>query len=239
MKQLLAKKRRYPGTDGGRDALSDKDVRLLNRVLAGVGAGGGGGTPAAAAAAATAEAAAEAAATTTKTNVTRRRFVRVPSWVDDPKRFDQHGRLRTVPPLPPCLHSVKSRADVFLLEEGWRDLSVSSSSSIFASACPLPRGGQVALAEEGAPVDLSIIVAFRNRAIEVISSLCHIILGVREGVESIEILLLDMASSRSQAIEVLNFVRFVVEHLGLRVRLFKFSVADPYVRQKKLATRRP
>ena len=72
-------------------------------------------------------------------------------------------------------------------------------------------------------MDLSIIVAFRNRAIEVISSLCHIILGVREGVESIEILLLDMASSRSQAIEVLNFVRFVVEHLGLRVRLFKFS----------------
>jgi hypothetical protein len=123
-------------------------------------------------------------------NLTRAQFVNVPDWIYHPP----------VPPSP-CLFSPKTGFNVYLFEDGWRDAALAEAGG---TACPHPEGGQLPMSNSstssvvggggGAAVpQVSVVLAFRNAATDTIRALLSIIQNAAQ-VESIEVLLLDIAS---------------------------------------------
>jgi len=128
-------------------------------------------------------------------NFTRSHFITIPSWVTaGPSGADAH-------PPPPCLFAVKTKFNVYLFEDGWRDAAPAAAAAFGANGggsaqCPSPVGGQLPMpsSQDNAAVpEVSVVLAFRNMATETIRALLSIVHNARD-VASIEILLLDIAS---------------------------------------------
>lgn len=115
-------------------------------------------------------------------NFTTGVFITIPDWIT-------HDPEAGIPP-PPCLYAKQTGYNVYLFEEGWRDASAVEEGS--STQCPLPKGGQLPLSKEEIP-QISIILAFRNMASDTIRSIISILNCARQ-VDSIEILILDIAS---------------------------------------------
>lgn len=148
-------------------------------------------------------------------NFTRGEFITVPAWVTK----DPEAGV----PDSPCLYSAKTKFNVFLFEDGWRDAAPADPAIGGAHPCPLPRGGQLPLPEGRAP-QLSVVLAFRNMPTETVRALLSVVHNAAY-VASVEVLVLDIASSEEAAAEVKAFVQHLITHLDLRIRLFRF--ADP------------
>jgi len=140
-------------------------------------------------------------------NFTRSHFITIPSWVTaGASGADAH-------PLPPCLFAAKTKFNVYLFEDGWRDAApaepAASGAGGGSAQCPSPVGGQLPMpstspdnaaspnsAAPAAVPEVSVVLAFRNMATETIRALLSIVHNARD-VASIEILLLDIASRYS------------------------------------------
>ena len=124
-------------------------------------------------------------------NFTRSHFITIPSWVTAPNAADAH-------PPPPCLYAAKTKCNVYLFEDGWRDAAPANDATAFGGAggsaqCPLPEGGQKPLPSADAAPEVSVTLAFRNMATATIRAILSVVHNARD-VASVEIILLDIAS---------------------------------------------
>lgn len=115
-------------------------------------------------------------------NFTTDLFITIPDWVN-----------HDIPmPPPPCLYSQITGYNIYLFEDGWRDVTQVIEGS--SSQCPLPIGGQLPKKkDDGKGIEVSIVLAFRNMAKDTIRSIISILHCARQ-IDSIEILVLDIAS---------------------------------------------
>lgn len=96
-----------------------------------------------------------------------------------------------------------------------------------------PRGGQ--LPAKTSSVQLSVLIVFHGESRTLIDSVLALVRHAEE-VDSLEIFVVDMASTKTEMEVVRRFVKHITPHLGVQIRLIEFDHdIDPYVSSAPVA----